>query len=359
MDRETRARQLVTEQAAEWFVENRSGPLTEPRRQVFLDWLRASPRHVQEYLAISGVAQEMADAACRDTMPVGELLDANAREPKAIPLPVAAAATLPGEIRRSAGSLGRTWLRVAAIGVVACVLGGIIYAMRDSGERLVTGFGEERTLTLADDTVAHLNGDTTLIVRFDGQRRLIELQRGEVLFDVAHESGRPFQVQTGDVLMQDVGTSFNVLHMEQETVVTVIEGQVGVWDRPSAGFSAQLTGSEPPRALLSAADQARISGPQDLAVARNVDVRRATAWLRHEIRFDNERIAQVVVQFNRYNRVQMRLANERVAAMPISGIFNSRDVESFMQFLNGLPGVHAVLKDREVWIDSAATHAAH
>jgi ferric-dicitrate binding protein FerR (iron transport regulator) len=45
-------RELICQRAAEWFVANREG-LTAEQRQLFTDWLKTSPVHVEEYLAIT------------------------------------------------------------------------------------------------------------------------------------------------------------------------------------------------------------------------------------------------------------------------------------------------------------------
>src|SRR5882724_11221177 len=44
----------IIDQASEWFVAMRDG-VTEDKRTAFVDWLRASPTHVQAYLEIGKV----------------------------------------------------------------------------------------------------------------------------------------------------------------------------------------------------------------------------------------------------------------------------------------------------------------
>src|ERR1700722_16937183 len=57
-------RELITEQAADWFVANRAR-LTEQERVEFPAWLQASPAHVEEYLSIATVSRDLR-AACYD-----------------------------------------------------------------------------------------------------------------------------------------------------------------------------------------------------------------------------------------------------------------------------------------------------
>src|SRR6185312_10044661 len=65
---------LIAEQAAEWYVAHRDGELAPSQQQVFMRWLRASPAHVAEYLAIAGMARDIGDAARQNTTPLQPLL---------------------------------------------------------------------------------------------------------------------------------------------------------------------------------------------------------------------------------------------------------------------------------------------
>jgi ferric-dicitrate binding protein FerR (iron transport regulator) len=57
-----RVRELITEQAADWFVDNRAG-VTDQERAEFAAWLKASPAHVEEYLGVATVSRDLR-AAC-------------------------------------------------------------------------------------------------------------------------------------------------------------------------------------------------------------------------------------------------------------------------------------------------------
>src|ERR1700732_448802 len=67
-------RLAIAEQASEWFVENRGGPLDREARSRFMAWLKASPVHVGEYLAIAGLARDLDTAANTAQIPLEPLL---------------------------------------------------------------------------------------------------------------------------------------------------------------------------------------------------------------------------------------------------------------------------------------------
>src|SRR5437870_12862082 len=66
----------IASDAAEWLVAQRAGRLGEAERQAFLVWLRASPRHVEEYLRIAAVDRLVAGLARRLEMPFADELSA-------------------------------------------------------------------------------------------------------------------------------------------------------------------------------------------------------------------------------------------------------------------------------------------
>lgn len=57
-----------------------------------------------------------------------------------------------------------------------------------------TAIGQQRAVTLADGSVAHMNTASAFSVDFSGPRREIRLQAGEVIFDVAKDADHPFIV---------------------------------------------------------------------------------------------------------------------------------------------------------------------
>jgi ferric-dicitrate binding protein FerR (iron transport regulator) len=65
----------------------------------------------------------------------------------------------------------------------------------------------------------------------------VRLLRGEALFRVQHEPGRAFRVHSGAAIIEAVGTEFNVLHRQSDSMLSVIEGRVRV-DRERTALQA-------------------------------------------------------------------------------------------------------------------------
>lgn len=340
-------RELVAEAAAEWYVVHRDGELSQAQREEFLHWLRASPLHVREYLAISRIGTDLGAVASRDATPLDRLIVAALAEDAVVPLhgprrgPTRAAAPRSRRPRRMRA--------LAAAAAVATLIGTAATAFwlhpRDANT-ISTRRGEQRTQELADGTLVHLNSDTDLVVRFGDAFRRVEIRRGQALFEVARDVARPFSVQVGDSRIEDIGTIFDVATDAARTTVTVVEGRVAIWnDDPHAQRTD--TGAQP-LADLGGGEQALIAASGHVDVVGSANVRKATAWTRQEIVFDHDSIASVATEFNRYNRLQVRIDDPAIARIPISGVLRAYDVRAFADFLNGLPNVSATVDERYV-----------
>jgi len=358
---------LIAEQAAEWYVAHRDGELAPPQQQAFMRWLRTSPMHVAEYLSVADIARDIGDAARQDTTPLQQLLSEVGASDPVVPFDAtihasACGARAPDEYRtrtvrerRTVRAPRRSFLRWGVGFAVSALMAGALiggfqwFTPRPQMQRYATRHGEQRSLQLPDNTIVRLNSDSAIAVSFDRRQRLVEVTRGQAYFEVAKDPARPFGVQVDGLLVKDIGTAFDVYWQGSDTTVTVAEGRVRVWRAPPApttGWSGLDRYLPKPQARtpildLAAGHQARIAASGIVESKGPVDVRRATAWTQGNIAFENQSIADVAAEFNRYNNQQISVDDPRIAALPISGTFDAHDVSTFVAFLDSLPGVHA------------------
>ena len=123
---------------------------------------------------------------------------------------------------------------LGGLGLAAAVAAGVVLAPVMSGQRYRTLVGEIRRVPLADGSMAAINTDTTLDVRFQKTERAVKLDRGEAWFQVAKDRTRPFVVAAGDIRVQAVGTAFSVRRKSAGAEVRVTEGVVEVWSDKGA-----------------------------------------------------------------------------------------------------------------------------
>ena len=226
--------------------------------------------------------------------------------------------------------------RPAAMAIAACLalfggLGVLWWSLADAGA-YATRVGEQRVATLQDGSRIALNTDTQVDVRFDAGRRRIELDRGEAMFEVAHDAERPFIVIAGDTRVVALGTVFTVRRTRDEVVVTLIKGRVavthqGARDTPAANAVVTL---RPGEKLTES-----VYGPSRIEPE---SIERATAWRRGQTVFQDTPLGLAVAELNRYGGPPIVVDDPRLAALPISGVFasNATDFAEAAAALHGL-----------------------
>lgn len=343
-------RNLIAAQAADYFVTRSAGRGSEADDLQFLEWLRTSPVHVAEYMAIARVAKDARKAAKALNVSLDELVAQARLEDVVVPLRAAHEPGVSGGARKSWGR--RVVALAAAAGLAFVVVGtGWRWSAGAGGSVYTTARGEQRTLQLPDNTVVRLDSDSAISVAFNRKQRVINLTRGQAYFEVAKDPARPFQVRAGEAVIDDIGTVFDVFRKSSDTVVTVVDGIVKIRQQGSDPTTAR---QDTQAADLHAGDQATISPSGTVETRKLNNLQGAIAWTRNEIVFEGESVASVVSEFNRYNRIQIIVDDPAVAALPITGVFHTFDVRSFTAFLAGLPNVRILEADHSVTVTGAA-----
>ena len=332
----------VAQQAGSWFIANESGSLEQAERADFVAWLKASPIHVEEYLGIALVAHDLPAAAEDPQLPLESLIELARADDSdgVVPLEAYAPVRAPAPKR-----MRPPYRRSFATSIAAMLLllaAPVVWWARD-GEFLRlpktyrTAHGEQIAATLPDGSELRLNTDSAVTVRYNHRERLVELARGQALFTVARDGNRRFRVAAGEVHVIAVGTRFESYRRPDATSVTVVEGSVAVL----AGQPPQpgATGHPPGALRLEAGFQVQVDAGGLSAQPVPVDVQQTLAWLQQKIAFDRRPLGEVADEFNRYGSVPIEISDAALRALPISGVFDAYDIDSFVAFLQSLDGV--------------------
>lgn len=299
---------------------------------------RTSPSQTAEAEAAAWLARLYGDDDVRPALdawlaedPAHAAAFARASEVWAI-LPRAARA---GEERAHVGPAPeRARLPGVAVAIAASLLlglGALWWSLGSAGD-YATRPGEQKVATLEDGSRIALNTDTRVGVQFDGGRRHIKLEKGEAMFEVAHDADRPFVVVAGDTRVQAIGTVFIVRRTADDVIVTLIKGKVAV----SHGQPSAAGATEGPLMLRPGE---KLTEPEDGPIRiepESVEV--ATAWRRGQTVFRETPLGSAVSELNRYGGPVIVVDDPRIAALPISGVFatNAADFAEAAATLHGL-----------------------
>lgn len=190
-----------------------------------------------------------------------------------------------------------------------------------------TAVGEQRIVVLRDGTRVTLNTDTEIAIDDDRQRH-VSLRHGEALFEVAHDPAHPFVVTARGANVQALGTSFVVRNDHDRLDVLLLTGVVKVDQPDRVGGSIVLKPGD------------RLSRTGVGAVLRDrPKIEAATAWRNGELVLDDTPLSEAVAEMNRYSERPIVLKDEQVRAMRLSGVFRTRDSETFANTVGAIYGL--------------------
>jgi transmembrane sensor len=347
-------RMAIAARAAEWFAAHRGGVLDERERAAFFAWLKTSPVHIEEYLAVAAIERDLAAATADSTLSLDALRELARSDNSSTVTELHSAPPMIDRASQRTRRPERWWWRAVAWGAVAAAAVGIVWGVLDGSwldlpKTYQTVRGAQGVWRLPDGSMLHLNTESVVTAHFSSTERRVDIDHGQALFEVAHDRTRPFRVVAGDTNTVAVGTEFDVYRRLDTTFITVVQGQVAVF---TAGAGAlDTTALSALRSLrVSAGQQVQISAGRlpDAPIA--ADLHQAEAWLQRQIVFEQRPLGEVAAEFNRYNAVPITITDPALRSLPVSGVFNANDIDSFVTFLRSLDGVRVNQLPTGIWV---------
>jgi transmembrane sensor len=249
---------------------------------------------------------------------------------------------IPAEIAAMSyrGHERRWWIPTAIAASLAAVVGLGWFMSPAGGPRPValatigydTSVGGRRLVGLTDGSRMELNTASSVRTAVGPERREVWLDRGEAYFEIAHDKSRPFVVHAGSREVTVLGTKFSVRRDGDKVTVSVLEGRVRVDEVGSGGIGRSTT--------ITGGDIAVAQGPATLVTAKSEErVEGALAWRGGMLAFDQTRLADIAIEFNRYNRKRLIIAGADAAEMRIGGTFPAARPRAFVTLLHDAYGL--------------------
>jgi transmembrane sensor len=340
----------VAEEAAYWLhrLEHEDSPAL---RAEFDKWVRQAPIHLEEFLFAQAMWQELSKVDSSFPVEPDVAAESVVPFPGSSPRPSASLTPSPrdgdgkGEAVAETSSSPkreiprrRRWLFGLAASLAGVLLGTVLVVrfVWNLGV-YATPVGVQATVKLDDGSVIFLNTSSRVKVEYSTDRRAVRLFEGEALFTVAKDSSRPFFVLTDNAEVRAVGTQFSVYRSSSTaTSVAVLEGAVEVSVPKKVPASEEVV----PK-ILAAGDEATVERAQVLKAVKP-NVQRAVAWRSRQLIFSGDQVAEIVAEFNRYNRRQIRVEGDEIRDRQLSGLFDADDPSPVVRFLERDPQIEVV-----------------
>ncbi|WP_159107291.1 FecR family protein [Azospirillum sp. B4] len=305
----------LSEEAARWALRRAGAALPAEEEAAFQAWLTADPHHRDRYDALTATLEDPALAEALAGL-------------QAVQNPTPGPARGVAAIRR----------RLPALALAACAAMALVVAWPAIDRSLATPLryetagGQGRTITLPDGTRLDLNGDTVVEARLGHGHRWVTLTQGEVYFDVAHDVGRPFEIQAGGrAAIRVLGTAFDVDLTRDMVELSVYRGRVR--------FSADSTDGTRD---LTAGQRAAVHNGQLQPLADfNPGVE---DWRQGWLETEGISLGRLAERLSRRSPLPIVLTDSRLAGHQISGRFRLDDPA---RLLSTLGRVHGFTVERQ------------
>lgn len=316
------ADEAVAQQAAEWIVRLTGDDVAdrERARAAFEAWKQADVRHAQAAAPIAHLIEQMRDM--REGIP------------RSSPARAALQAAFPAGRKRSRSKRAVSTFLVAAALIVPGWLTMRTYPAEYLTADIRSGVGEWQTRLLPDGTRVALASASAINLRYDEGRRALELIQGEILVDVAPESGRPFVVETDHGTITALGTRFVVNRLGDATELSMIESRVSVLTARQRVSRVDRAGAT----LVTTGQRVRIS-PDEVSLIGPVEPRSlADAWKFRQLVVQDAPLAEVLEALARHRRGHIHYRQAALADIRVSAVLPLDDTDRALQLLmTGFP----------------------
>ena len=312
----------VNQQAAEWFTLLQSEDISASDRKALQAWLAEHADHREAFKQVELLWQDLGDLVGTTE---GDAVRRSV-EPQSMSDRLQSLFMAPLVMFKNIVSVPRYALSLVA---VICVAVGSL--MLPTANAPVTAYystvrGEIEVIVLADNTEITLGAKSAIRTHISDLERSVELLSGEAFFDVAKDRKKPFFVTVNDVVVEVVGTQFNVQKIRDAVNVSVLEGIVNVFEQGSN----DRQGTSLPDVVLTAGQKVVKENDRAFESVRDVLSSDLGAWRLGRLIYRDISLADIVADTGRYFdgkivlqsndladvKVTMTLRTDQVAQLP-------------------------------------------
>lgn len=241
------------------------------------------------------------------------------------------------------------WRTLGVASVLVAFVLGFKYLVRGNSEpdmMLITAAGSIGEFTLPDSSKVWLNGNTTLAYNRNftsGGHRKVKID-GEAYFDVAHNKDCPFIVDMGDMQVEVVGTEFNVRNYAACRTHDIVlrEGRIkvnGLWGDKEITMN--------PDEMLA------LNCTTGKVIISHTDANNYCRWFEQQSIFDNEPLADILVNISRRYGVDIKIADDVDTTFCLSVTMGSGEsLESIMRVLAYLSPISYKVNDNTLLVSA-------
>jgi ferric-dicitrate binding protein FerR (iron transport regulator) len=358
----------------EIIVKYHSGRATVEDKKTLYNWLEEGEENKKYYDQISDIWYSVVNYDEKleyDTLSALNTIKSKMNREKRL---------FPANIRRQQTKTRQvfSWfLRVAAVLIIVFSLGTTCYYLfgklifnRNINEltTITAPIGSKSKITLADGTKVWLNAGSTIKYNenFNNKDRNIELT-GEGYFDVAKNKALPFIVNTYEIRIMALGTSFNVKAYPDEGSVetTLVSGSL-IIEHVKNGKKMFLSPNQRAtyfkkegNVYLSEVESKSIGGEKEETLQKikgkilrikKVETDVFTAWKDNRLVFRNESFRSLAVKLERWFDVKINILNKEILDFHFNGTIENETIQDIMEIIKYTLPIQYTIKHNVITI---------
>ncbi len=222
--------------------------------------------------------------------------------------------------RKTTWTVGKNIFRYAAVIILVLSLGGVSgyfisqrsFDYPEQGVQKYTATrGSVSIVEFPDGTKVWLNSESELTFQEDlkNNQRLAQL-KGEAYFEVAHREDCPLMVKVGNILVRDLGTTFNIKAYPGDNYIetSLVEGEADI-----------LTSSGNPIVALDPGQSAMYYTTEKKMELRTIADNVLSAWRNGKFVIRDQRLEDILKELSRWYGIEFRFENDKLRDYRFTG----------------------------------------
>lgn len=237
------------------------------------------------------------------------------------------------------------WMYRAAAGFLIIITAGLTayFGYSDSlsgrqsenaviNHRILTDYGEQKTIKLGDGSLINLNANSELVYSASPTNPTdisVELN-GEAFFSVSKRTSTsefPFRVTTPDGFVRVLGTEFSVSTRDKKTQVVLEEGSVEV-------TSYQKEQQKRRQLILKPNHMAEFDNASDTLIVKWVNTKVYTSWKTDDLVFDGTPLPEVLKRIEFTFGVTTKIKDPALRERRLSGTIDNSKINVILSTLS-------------------------
>ncbi|MEZ5104092.1 MAG: DUF4974 domain-containing protein [Draconibacterium sp.] len=218
-------------------------------------------------------------------------------------------------------------MRIAAILFIPLAIGFFFSVQRNTFsnievQTISTPYASKTSFELPDGSVVYLNAGSSLTFpeKFTGKKRLVKLD-GEAYFDIK-KSKQPFEVETSILIVNVLGTAFNVMAYKNSIPeVTLERGKVVVRSKSDI------------QKTLKPGEQAIIDTLANSISVNKVETELFTSWINNRLIFKNEPLGNIVQRLERWYNISIDIKDISLTNKRLNATIEYESISEVMELL--------------------------